>query len=156
MVPMADFDDPAAVRARYDLLSGEGAEPGAYAGVPVFEFEMTGGITGETAEGRFKIPEAAPFFGDHFARRPVFPGTLLMDLNLRFLSSLVDQLPGEGSWKAIGMTDVKLRAFMPPGEELALRAEVEEIVGDRAVIRVQSRRGKRLNSGARVLLSQSK
>lgn len=156
MVPMADFDDPEAVRARYQLLSGEGAELYAYEGVPEFDFEVTGGEPGQTIEGGFTIPEAASFFRDHFARRPVFPGTLLMNLNLRFLQGLIDQLPGEGSWTVLGMKDVKLRAFMPPGESLVLRGEVEEIEGDKATIIVQSRRGKRLSSSARVQLSHTK
>lgn len=155
MVPMADFDDPAAVSARYDRLSGEGAEAGIFPGVPAFTFEPGELVAGESATGAFAIPEAAPFFGDHFPRNPVFPGTLLMNLNLGFVQSLADTLPGDGSWIATGMTSVKLRAFMPPGERLDLSAEVEEIKGDKATILVQSRRGKRLNSSARVLLRQT-
>ncbi|MDF1858600.1 MAG: hypothetical protein P1U87_00220 [Verrucomicrobiales bacterium] len=155
MVPMAEFDDPEAVRARYDLLKGEGAEVGVFPGVPEFTFETTGLVPGESAEAFFQIPATAPFFGDHFPRNPVFPGTLLMNLNLQFVSSLAETLPGGGNWKATGMSDVKLRAFMPPGEELSLQAQVEEIEGDKATIFVQSRKGKRRNSGARVLLSRS-
>ena len=154
MVPMADFDDPEAVNGRYDLLSGEGAESGVFSGVPEFSFEWKEKVAGESGEAEFVIPESAPFFGDHFPRNPVFPGTLLMKVNLAFVHELAETLPGEGRWQANGMKDVKLRAFMPPGEALTLQAKVEEIEGDKAVIYVQSRKGKRRNSGARVLLSR--
>jgi len=153
MVPMDDFDDPAAVEARYQLLRGEGAEPDAFFGVPVIGFEVNDATAEGELEGQFQIPEEALFFQDHFARRPVFPGTLLMDLNLRFLSGLIDQLEG-GSWGVDGMRDVKLRSFMPPGENLSLTGKIEEIDEDRATILVQSRRGKRLNSSARVMLTR--
>ncbi|MEM1442261.1 MAG: hypothetical protein AAGF67_07965 [Verrucomicrobiota bacterium] len=153
MVPMEDFDDPAAVQSRYELLIGEGAEPDAFPGVEEFSFEVTELQPATSASGAFQIPETAIFFGDHFPRNPVFPGTLLMNLNLRFVEKLAETLEG-GSWVAKGMSNVKLRAFMPPGEHLSLSAEVEEIEGDKATILVQSRRGKRVNSNARVLLEK--
>lgn len=154
MVPMEDFDDPAAVAARYDLLSGEGAEPGVFPGVPLLDYEAGESEPGEWAEGLFRIPETGSFFGDHFPRRPVFPGTLLMDAKLRFVEEFAAGLPGDGSWEVAGMRNIKLRAFMPPGEELSFRAEAEKIGQDSAVIRVQSRRGKRNNSSARVQLQR--
>ena len=154
MVPMEDFDDPAAVSARYDLLRGEGAEAGVFPGVPSFAYEAGELVAGESATGTFQIPEGAAFFQDHFPRNPVFPGTLLMNLKLQFVQSLVDTLEGSSLWKAVGMEKVKLRAFMPPGESLSLSAGVQEIGGDKATILVQSRRGKRINSSARVLLQQ--
>ncbi len=155
MVPMDDFDDPEAVNARYELLNSAGAEPDVFRGVPTFSHELGDLVAGESATGMFQIPETAPFFGDHFPRKPVFPGTLLMNLNLQFVESLAATLAGKGTWIATGMTSVKLRAFMPPGETLSLSAEVEEIEGDKATILVQSRRGKRLNSSARVLLQET-
>jgi 3-hydroxymyristoyl/3-hydroxydecanoyl-(acyl carrier protein) dehydratase len=154
MVGMADFDDPEAVRGRYDLLRSDGAETGAFSGVPEFSFAITSLVEGESAEAEFTIPESADFFGDHFPRNPVFPGTLLMDLNLRLVSVLAETIPEEGNWKATGMSSVKLRAFMPPGEALSLQAKVEEIEGDKATVFVQSRKGKRRNSGARILLTR--
>lgn len=154
MVPMPDFDEPGAVKARYELLTGEGAESGVFPGVPEFSFGWREKIEGEMGEAEFVIPESAPFFRDHFPRNPVFPGTLLMTVNLALVHELTETLPGEGRWQVDGMKDVKLRAFMPPGESLILRAKVEKIEQDKAVIYVQSRKGKRRNSGARVLLSR--
>lgn len=155
MVPMEDFDDPDAVGQRYELLAGRGAQPGVFGGVPFLAWETTNLTPGERIEGSFEVPSEAEFFGDHFPRSPVFPGTLLMDAKLRFVAELATTFPGEGTWQAQSMSDVKLRAFMPPGEMLALEAETEQIAGDKATVFVQSRRGKRRNSGARVILVRS-
>lgn len=144
MVPMTEFDDPEIVRQRYELLVGEGADPGAFGGVPRFGFD-------KSEEGAvFRIPESASFFNDHFPRQPVFPGTLLMDLNLRFAEEAVAET-AVGNWKATKVTDVKIRRFMAPGEELALSSKLLESTSDTIRILVETRRGKRLTSSARIV-----
>ena len=152
MVLMEDFDDPAAVRQRYQLLVESGAPPDAFGGVESVNFESVEKGDGER-EGQFTVPHEAAFFGDHFPRRPVFPGTLLMDLKLKFVADLIANLDG-GPWAVVGMQDVKLRSFMPPGEVLELFGKVDKIDGEQASILVQSRKGKRRNSSARVMLEK--
>ncbi|MEI8334007.1 MAG: transcription termination factor NusA, partial [Chloroflexota bacterium] len=39
------------------------------------------------------VPAAAPFFADHFPRRPVFPATLLLDAQIRLALPLAAQSP---------------------------------------------------------------
>jgi 3-hydroxymyristoyl/3-hydroxydecanoyl-(acyl carrier protein) dehydratase len=148
MVPMADFDDPEAMRARYGLLGSVGAEPFAFGGVPQMGTERSGGTAGESAEGFLRVPEDAPFFGDHFPRKPVFPGTLLMNLKLGFALGLAAERGG-GPWRPAAACDVKLRSFMPPGEVLDLKAEVESHDDGLLRVIVTTRKGKRLNSSAR-------
>ncbi len=152
MVPMADFSDPAEVSARYDVLTGDGAEADVFGGVSEFSYEKTGGETAKSSEGQFTIPSEASFFGDHFPRNPVFPGTLLMNLNLRFALDLVSELEGGGNWEPVQMSNVKLRDFMPPGETLDLQASVAEVSDHTATVRVQTRKGKKRTSSAQVLL----
>lgn len=155
MVPLVDFDDPDALEGRYGLLSTTGATPDVFGGVPDFVAEKTGGNSGEIAEGRFTIPEFAPFFGDHFPRRPVFPGTLLMNLNLGFAIDLAVERAGVGTcWIAREMTDVKIRSFMAPGETLDLKATLEEEDADLVRVFVETRKGKRITSSARILLAR--
>ena len=155
MVPMSDFDDPGAMRNRYDLISSTGAEPLAFGGVPLLEAERTGGLSGDSVEGVFRVPEGGAFFGDHFPRNPVFPGTLLMNMKLAFALGLAKEITGVGAWKPAAACDVKLRSFMPPGEILDVKAEVES--RDEGFLRVivTTRKGKRLNSSARFELVRS-
>ena len=155
MLPLLEFDDPEVLRERYALLKTTGAKPDGFAGVPFFAAEKTGGTAGDTAEGNFLIPASAPFFGDHFPRRPVFPGTLLMNLNLGFAIDLAVERAGVGTrWTVQEMTDVKIRSFMAPGEVLDLKATIAEDAGDFVRVVVETRKGKRLTSSARILLSR--
>ena len=156
MVPLVDFDDPEAMKERYRVLTTVGATPDAFGGVPRFIPEKTGGTPGEMAEGVFHIPETASFFGDHFPRRPVFPGTLLMNLNLGFAIDLASEGIADASlWKPVRMSDVKIRSFMSPGETLDLKATIDERDGGLVRVTVETRKGKRLTSSARVLLSRT-
>jgi len=72
------------------------------------------------------VPAAAPFFADHFPRRPVFPATLLLDaqigLALQLAAEALD-LPAGTQPAPVRMTHVKMRSFIPPGEVLALDAQ---------------------------------
>jgi len=162
MLPMEDFDDPEAVRARYGkLLAGGDAdagsfEGGGFAGLPEFSWEVSEREEGRRLAAGFRVPEEGRFYADHFPRKPVFPGTLLMEAQLGFVAAFAEGFPGGGVWRATGTRDVKLRAFMPPGDVLQLSAELEEFSGDKALVLVQSRRGRKLNSSARVELTRLK
>lgn len=154
MVPLEDFDDPASLRDRYELLTGEGAEPGAFGGIPFLTYEKAVIEIGEKAEAVFQIPEEAPFFKDHFPRNPVFPGTLLMNVNLRFAVEVASQIEGFESSKPTRMSDVKLRAFMPPGDQLDFSASVIEQSPGEVVVRVQTKKGKKRTSSAKITLAK--
>lgn len=156
MVPVADFDDPAALEQRFQLLCGEGATPGMFTGVPSFGLEHTNGKPGQNASAVLKVPASAPLFGDHFPRRPVFPGTLLMHMNLQLAAALADQIPAPsagGRWRIEGLADLKLRSFVAPGDVLNLEAKLLERTDSSATLSVESRKGSRLVGGAHVRLA---
>lgn len=158
MLPLADFDDPQAIRDRYALLCGAGATPGAFGGTPALTLESPGGEPGQSVCAMLQVPTAAPFFSDHFPRKPVFPGSLLMQFNLQLVAQLAAQLPppaGASGWKLQHVADMKLRAFIPPGEQLELEVKLVGIEGRTATISVESRRGKRPVGAARVALVAS-
>jgi len=153
MVPMEEFDDPVAVRSRFSLLCDEGAGPGGFGGLPPLPIERAGGEIGKVARAALRVPDSARFFGDHFPRRPVFPGSLLMHANLELATHLVDEIapaPAGRTWQPRAISDMKLRAFIPPGEVLELEARLEECSDEAAELLVETRRGKRLLGSARV------
>jgi 3-hydroxymyristoyl/3-hydroxydecanoyl-(acyl carrier protein) dehydratase len=156
MLPCEDFDDPAALRERFALLCGAGAEEGAVGGLPALSLEDVGIEPGESAHAVLQVPEEAPFFEDHFPRRAVFPGSLLMQYNLELAGRLAGELPapaGTSGWELRSVSNMKLRAFIPKGERLELEAKVLESAGDTATISVNSRRGKRPAGAATVILA---
>lgn len=154
MLPVEDFDDPQAVRARFELLCRQGAEPGGFRGLPNFALEKISGENGKTKSATIQVPAAAPFFADHFPRRPVFPGTLLMHLNLELAAALATEIPPpDGAWKLRGISDVKLRAFTPPGEILQCEAVLSGNSGGALCASVETRKGGRTVGSAKVFLS---
>jgi 3-hydroxymyristoyl/3-hydroxydecanoyl-(acyl carrier protein) dehydratase len=157
MMPADDFDDPTAMRERLALLLGPGAEPGAFPGVPECSLQDLALDPGSSARARLQVPAGAAFFEDHFPRRPVFPGTLLMNMNLALVDALAHTVPGEGTrWVARAVCDMKLRAFIPPATELDLEAKVLEHSGSELLISVQTKAAGRLQGGARVELAAEK
>jgi 3-hydroxyacyl-[acyl-carrier-protein] dehydratase len=156
MVPMAEFDDPATVQSRFGVLCGAGAASGGFNGLPPLRVERTGGEAGKTARATLHVPSSARIFADHFPRRPVFPGSLLMHANLELASQLVRELPSPaaglvGAWQPRRVSDMKLRAFIPPGEILELEARLEANPPSAVELFVETRRGKRLLGNGRLL-----
>jgi 3-hydroxymyristoyl/3-hydroxydecanoyl-(acyl carrier protein) dehydratase len=155
MVEVREFDDPAAVRARFELLCNSGATPGGFKGIPEIPLARHGGERGKSVAAKLAVPAAAPFFGDHFPRRPVFPGTLQIQANLELATWLAAELepPAEGwIWQPYTVSDVKLRAFVAPDDTLELEARVAALSPEAAIISVETRRQQRLAGSARILL----
>ncbi len=127
MLPVGEFDDPVVMAARLALLTGAGAAPGRFRGVPRLRARRSTSADPAVAEGVLHVPPTAPFFHDHFPRRPVFPATLMLDAQLALAREL---LAGAGRWPATTtvvptrMTRVKVRSFTPPGTMLQLRASI--------------------------------
>jgi 3-hydroxymyristoyl/3-hydroxydecanoyl-(acyl carrier protein) dehydratase len=155
MVDVSDFDDPLAVRARFELLRAEGAAPGAFREVPIIPLIRGSGERAQSLSATLTVPAVAPFFGDHFPRRPVFPGTLQMQANLDLVSWLAAELPHSLPgvvWCPEAISDVKLRAFIAPEDVLELEAKLIALSEEAAIVSVETRRRERLAGSARVLL----
>jgi 3-hydroxymyristoyl/3-hydroxydecanoyl-(acyl carrier protein) dehydratase len=126
MLDMEPFDDPQAVRADFATLRGPGAAPGRMESIPEPALAVTAQTPGEWIEADLQIPAAAPFFGDHFPRRPVYPGSLLLDAQIQLSLGFVraGQLLREGfAPYASRSFDSKIRSFLAPGLVVKLRVE---------------------------------
>lgn len=142
LLPMDGFDDPAAVRARLAALREGGAPPGAgglEGDIPrlrVPAIELRAGA----ARAQLRVPESAPFFTDHFPRRPVFPASLLAEAFGQLAAPLAAQVLADTTerLRPAGVADFKVRSFSPPGQVLDLAADAGEANGDRAAVRVSA------------------
>jgi 3-hydroxymyristoyl/3-hydroxydecanoyl-(acyl carrier protein) dehydratase len=153
MVAVEEFDDPQSLRERFCLLRGAGAAPGAFAGVPRLALDHITGNDGKSLRATLQVPDHAPFFADHFPRRPVLPGALLMHSNLELVAALAMKLPpppSGGKWAPRRVSDMKLRSFTPPGERLEIEASLHQISNDAATVLVETRKGKRVIGSSRV------
>ncbi len=152
MMPVEEFDDPEKLRARLALLQAEGAVPGGFSGVTAFALVFTENDPGQWARATLRVPVEAPFFADHFPRRRVFPGTLLMHANLQAAARLAGELSAKHGavWQPALVADVKLRTFIPPGQELTLEAKRAGAVDTSLTVTVATRHGQRLVGSAEV------
>ena len=157
MVPIGEFDDPELLRARLALLRGEGAVPGAFTGVPAFSLDDLVIEEGPSpkAHAKLQVPADAAFFGDHFPKRRVFPGTLLMNMNLKLVTALAAGVPVRPGvrWVPRAVADMKLRDFISPGDLLTIEAKVMRHEGDALKISVETRNEKGRLGAARVELA---
>jgi 3-hydroxymyristoyl/3-hydroxydecanoyl-(acyl carrier protein) dehydratase len=153
MVPLADLDDPQALANRFEQLCGPGTAPGGFRGLPPLALERTAGETGRQARATFQVPPSAPLFADHFPRRPVFPGSLLMHLGLQLGAMLASELPppASGRWDDWTILDMKLRSFIPPGTVLELDAKLKQRSEASAMLALEARTGKDLLATARLV-----
>jgi 3-hydroxymyristoyl/3-hydroxydecanoyl-(acyl carrier protein) dehydratase len=155
MIPVADLDDPAALRERFAVLCGPGATPGAFGGLPPLALHRTIGEIGQCARATLQVPPTAALFADHFPRRPVFPGSLLMQVSLELAAALAAEMapPTPRRWRPQTILDMKLREFIPPGKRLDLEARLKQRANDLATLVVGARADEEAVGGARVLLT---
>ncbi|MEO8344508.1 MAG: hypothetical protein ABI607_02335 [Betaproteobacteria bacterium] len=144
MLPVADFDAPEALRERFALLRGAGALADRFYGVTPLVPEPVDHVHGESDRAILHIPLAAPFFADHFPRRPVFPATLLLDAQIGIATALAREANTARSWPSpmpSRMTHVKMRAFIVPGQVVETSAELSGAQDDTTRIALAARDG---------------
>jgi 3-hydroxymyristoyl/3-hydroxydecanoyl-(acyl carrier protein) dehydratase len=160
MLPMGLFDSPEAVRERFELLCGPGAPSGRFEGVPEPDMEIVERVPEQRAVATLRVPKEAAFFSDHFPRRAVYPGTLLLDahisLSLKFAAESKRWPPGTrlAATKVPGM---KMRSFTLPGEVLELVTNLDP-PGDptKATAKTSVRKnGKPIASGGIEMIARS-
>lgn len=126
MLPLEEFDDANAMREFFATLCGNGAVPDRFPGVTLVPLQPIERKSGHFARARLDVPTDATLFSDHFPRRPVFPGTLLLDRMTTLAAELVrERVPQSRPFVRL-VTDVKLRAFTEPGSTLELVATLDD------------------------------
>ncbi len=90
---------------------------------------------GKTAEAVKNVALSEDFFDDHFPRRPVMPGVLLIEGMAQLAGLLVEaSLKERESREAKAVLTVlertKFRAMVRPGDTLCYRAELVSVHGD--------------------------
>jgi 3-hydroxymyristoyl/3-hydroxydecanoyl-(acyl carrier protein) dehydratase len=153
MLPLGEFDSPEAVAARFAVLRDGGAPGGVFPGVPAPELRVIERQAGERVRATLQVPATAPFFADHFPRRPVFPGTLLLDAQIGLALDLARELSPAGGLAPARVLDVKIRSFTAPGQELELEAELAPRDGS-ADASLRARSGRKQVASARLELAR--
>ena len=102
------------------------------------------------------VPVSAPFFGDHFPRRPVFPATLLLDAHIRLAVQFAGEtLPAGQRLRPARVTDVKMRSFILPGHAVEIDTGIRSATNGAAELTLAAMvDGKRVATGRMEIVSQ--
>ena len=102
------------------------------------------------------VPVSAPFFGDHFPRRPVFPATLLLDALIRLAVQLAGEaLPPGQRLRPARVADVKMRSFILPGHAVEIETGIRSATDGAAELTLAAMvDGKRVATGRMEIVSQ--
>jgi 3-hydroxymyristoyl/3-hydroxydecanoyl-(acyl carrier protein) dehydratase len=156
MLPLEDFDAPEAVRRDFETLCGPGARPGRFRGVEELDLTLIDRIPGERLRAAISVRVSAPFFADHFPRRPVFPATLLFDAQIRLAVRLAGETlpPGQRLWLA-KIADVKMRSFILPGHAVEIETGMRSATNGAAELTLAAMvDGKRVATGRVEIVSR--
>jgi 3-hydroxymyristoyl/3-hydroxydecanoyl-(acyl carrier protein) dehydratase len=156
MLPLEEFDAPEALRGDFETLCGAGKPPSRFPGIPAPDLSLIDRIPGQRLRAALHVPASAPFFGDHFPRRPVFPATLLLDAQIRLAMRLAAETlpPGQGLRPA-RVADLKMRSVILPGQAVEIETVMRSAIDGTAELTVAGIvDGKRVATGRMEIVSR--
>lgn len=145
MLPMDTFNDPEEVKAQFKLLH----RPGEFTDLPAPEMNChldTAGLPvqedydhlllwerGVSLVAQKNVSLQAPYFVDHFPRKPVLPMTILLSCKLALAKRFLDDMLGpqvSAQFKPHQIRRIKMNEFVSPGESvvttLKLKSQTSE------------------------------
>ena len=148
MLPQEDFDAPEAVRGDFETLCGPGARPARFGGIAKPDLLLIDRVPGQRLRAAMTVPVSAPFFADHFPRRPVFPASLLLDAQVRLALRLARETLPPGLLRPARVADVKMRSFILPGQAVEIEAAMRSATDGTAELSLAAMvDGKRVATG---------
>ena len=151
MLPLEDFDAPEAVRRDFEALCGPSARPGLFRGVDEPDLTLIDRVPGQRLRAAISVPVSAPFFADHFPRRPVFPATLLLDAQIRLALRVAGETVSPGQRLRLAkIADVKMRSFILPGQRVETETKLRSATDGAAELTLAARVDGRRVATARV------
>ncbi len=148
MLPQEDFDAPEAVRGDFETLCGPGARPARFGGIAKPDLLLIERVPGQRLRAAMTVPVSAPFFSDHFPRRPVFPASLLLDAQVRLALRLARETLPPGLPRPARVADVKMRSFILPGQAMEIEAAMRSTTDGTAELSLAAMvDGKRVATG---------
>jgi 3-hydroxymyristoyl/3-hydroxydecanoyl-(acyl carrier protein) dehydratase len=158
MLPLEDFDAPEMVRGDFETLCESGRPPSRFTGIRAPDLSLIERIPGQRLRAAMHVPVSAPFFGDHFPRRPVFPATLLLDAQIRLAVRLAGEtLPPGQRLRPARVADVKMRSFILPGHAVEIETAMRSATDGAAELTLAAMvDGKRVATGRIEIVSEER
>jgi 3-hydroxymyristoyl/3-hydroxydecanoyl-(acyl carrier protein) dehydratase len=145
LLPMQELDDSQRVRELYARLRGPAPLALWSVADPLPRLVLAERVVSPQGAlaATVEIPAAAPFFTDHFPRRPVLPATMLVqamcDLAVEAAAPALGRAPSAVAIAEV--CDIKVRSFTAPGERLSVEAHCDSGAEGRATVRLVASNG---------------
>ena len=138
LLPMTDFIDIESARRQFTLINRPGAwpvnTPSSFD--PIFKKiqRVNSSMTFDallTSESGVQLSAvkyinyAAPYFPDHFPKKPVLPLTILLECKLNLAREFIDRAHFATPYQAVEMRRIKMNDFVLPGDILICYVKVK-------------------------------
>lgn len=97
--------------------------------------------SGQSIIAQKYVSLAAPYFQDHFPRKPVLPLTILLNCKLAMAKQLVDEAMPEANFVASTVRKVKMSDFVSPGDVVTSKLSVKQQSPQGIVVSMRSEVG---------------
>lgn len=142
LLPMESFIDSTTVRAQFDALFQTTPDHDLRCLSPINERllccdKITSETSGEGLTGRLFVAPDAPWFADHFPRKPVLPMTVLIEC----MSNLAREFLARNALQGYRLQEVrkiKMNAFVEPGSTLLVNVRQKACGSDEQVLVLRS------------------
>ncbi|WP_133131090.1 hydroxymyristoyl-ACP dehydratase [Legionella yabuuchiae] len=151
MLPMADFIDEATVRRQFFEVHPSGSEGLTFSKAaartpiarPSSHVPMTFDRVVEFEPGIQMIAEMhvdpmAPYFPDHFPKKPVLPMTVLLESKLNMARDFIKHSKFDMSYQVREMRRVKMNDFVVPGNQLMSYLTLKDQASDELTLSFRS------------------
>lgn len=137
LLPMDDFIDEADVRQQFAEINRPGeytpvspalsliSEQHMRAQTPSFDL-MVSDEPGVQLTAIKKITRAAPYFPDHFPKKPVLPMTMLLECKLNLARAFIKRAGFQQPYQVSEMRRIKMNEFVFPGDEVTCQLTVKK------------------------------
>lgn len=139
LLPMDDFIDVDEVKQQFALINRPGEWP---VNIPSTREFIANGVGRANTSMTFdalltsepgvqlsaikRINYAAPYFADHFPKKPVLPLTVLLECKLNLARAFVKRAQFDRPYKAVEMRRIKMNDFVQPGDVLVCHVKVKK------------------------------
>lgn len=160
MLPMTDFIDESLVRHQFESIDSSGgiqkprlpdsaadityAHPESVAKLVHFDRVMTHEEGVSITAEKYIAPDA-PYFHDHFPRKPVLPMTILLECIMNLADTFVRAAHVDNTYIVQEMRRIKMNDFVLPGDILTTELSLKSHQHNQLVLKCRvSRSGKRV------------
>jgi 3-hydroxymyristoyl/3-hydroxydecanoyl-(acyl carrier protein) dehydratase len=128
VMPLADLEDPAVARQRFQALTSGGLKLAGAEGEPYRYDRLVDDVqileAGRSLRAFKTFAADEPFYADHFPRFPVTPIVMLNEMIATATARCVG-VEQRAALSAREITNLKIRSFVRPGEMCEVRVNIE-------------------------------